>query len=365
MVNGLGLPVAGKTAPPRWHDYVPDYKLIDRKKSHDRVSGGKHAGTGDQVALDQVQAFVLLGDMHAYIKEVRRELEAQLCTTLCREHCCCLDHTPLVSVLEARYQISRADLGAGYYSKMVEAAERWLLADHECAKTKPYDEPGAVGGKSTPLANLPHVAAQMKALHRTRSPFLVVERASGADRLVSGAYHKTSYADGTNIVHAENRDILGDTHPLACAVNGVFKLAPQHCTRRPGIGESERTRVVADPKTLQHYHGLLMESYGKLPGVAAIGFLPTLIVQAARPVQFAQYVRAGKVALAKLVMMDGRKVSPMPLWDEQPAGVIQRKIISSPAGGTGGTRIGRVVADILGGSAGRNRPSGQAPAWSV
>ena len=324
--------VGGGTVPP-FLDYIPTYKYVDSHRAWERVSGGRHAGTAPGQPLDQVQGFILLGQMHDYIAGARRELETCLGTPLCREQCCCLHSTPLVSRLEAEYLISRT----GYYSDLVRLAEDWLLAPHEEAPSYPLDVPTAIGGTPTPLRALPQVAREMRALAARRSPFVLAERNTARERLVSGPWAKTSYAGGTAQVHAENVDLLAQTQPLTCAVSGVFTLPPAHCTRRLGLGESGNVRIVADPTTLQHYWAALQAIYRRVPDKAAWGFLPTLIVAAARPMQFARYVRAGKVALAKLVMADAATIPPR-LWDTAVAGMTERRITSSASGASGGTR---------------------------
>lgn len=363
MAKGFGFPLIGRHSSTPFRDYVPEYKYVDHHKAFERVFAGRHVGTGPNLPLNQVQSFILLDQMHDYIAGVRRELAVGLGlgTTLCEEHCCCLHHTPLVTRLEAEYIISRT----GYYSDLVRIAEEWLVAPHEQAPTYPGELPGVLGGPSTPVRSVPQIGREMKALAHRRSPFLLAEHDAGVERLVSGPWVKTSYADGSAQVRRQSWDLLEETQPLRCVVSGVFMLPPPHCTRRLGLGESATARVIADPTTLQRYYGALQYLYRKMPEKADYGFLPTMIVLAARPLDFKKYVDSGKVALAKLAI-GSANAATLPLWETQTAGYVERRITSSAAGASGGTR-----GDRRGAAAGDGEeaqpPLGEpsAPIWTV
>ena len=330
------LPSVGNGRSKSYLPYVPDYKYIDSHKAWERVSGGRHVGTAPKEQLQQVEAFLLLGELHDYIRDAGRELAAAIGTPLCQEQCCCLHRTPFISRLEAEYIISRS----GYYSQLVALAEQWLLTPHEEAPTYPGDQPQILGGTPTPLALLPQIGQELRALAGMRSPFVLAEADSGRERIVSGRFVQTSMAGGTALVHRENRDLLAgppETQPLICAVSGVFRLPPAHCTRRLGLGETAQVRLVADPRTVQRYYQELLAMYRRLPDKAVSGLLPTMIMLAARPLQFRRHVDAGRVALAKLALGDAGLL-PIQLWEPAPIGRAEQPIVSSAFAGTGGTR---------------------------
>ena len=306
----------------RWLDYLHDFEQW------------KNANPG--IHGLQVQAFILLAKLHDYIAYARHELEVVLGAPLCQEHCCCLSKTPFVTRLEAEYIIANT----GYYSSLLEIAEEWLLTPYEEAPTLPADIPAIAGGKAVPMRELPQVAQEAKALFRMRSPFLLSERLTAQDRLISGPWAKTSYVDGTNLYHAENFDLLERTQPLMCAVSGVFTLPPEHCTRRLGFGETADTRTLADPATLQQGYTVLQGLYEKAPEREHYSFLPTMLVLAANPTRFATLVTSGKVALAKLAINTKGRF-PFKLWEQSYAGWTERRVMISGAGHSGGTRLSR------------------------
>lgn len=305
-------------------DY-PEHRIIDNMR---RYEAWKNKNLGVQGA--QVQAFMVLRQVHAYIAAARHELEGTLGTPLCREHCCCLRSTPLVTRLEAEYIISCN----GLFSHLLEIAEDWLLTPHEAAPTYPSELPAVLGGGGTPLRELPAVGREMRALANLRSPFLLAERDSMRERIISGPYAKTSYASGTSLVHAENWDLLEETQPLTCAVSGVFKRGPDFCTRRLGIGENTNTRAIGQPDTLKAVVHELDKVYDAYPDKAVYGLLPTMIVLAANPNHFRELVISGKVALAKVGIATNK--FPISLWEEHPYGRAERRFTSSSAGRSGG-----------------------------
>lgn len=303
-------------APPPMHgakrlipaDYAP-HRIIDNMRRYERWRNDGNIG----VQGVQVQAFILLRSLHAYIADARRDLENILGTRLCVEHCCCLRSTPMITRLEAEYIIS----STGYYSDLLRIAEEWLLEEHACAPTRPVDLPAVLGGSPVPIAMLPQVAAEMRALAGQQSPYLIAEHSSAFERLTVGPWARTSYATGNAVVHAQNWDLLDDAQPLTCAVSGVFVVPPEHCTRRLGFGETAETRTVADPSTIKAAHKDLMKLYAQAPEKAQYGLLPMMILRAGNPIGFEKLVRDGRVALAKLGVTRGK--FPFPLWTD-PAG---------------------------------------------
>lgn len=292
-------------------DY-PEHRIIDNMR---RYESWRNQNLGIQGI--QVQAFMLLGKLHGYIKEARRELEMLLGTNLCEEHCCCLRKTPFVTRLEAEYIISNN----GYYSDLIRVAEEWLVEDHLCASTYPVDLPAVLGGKPTPMSLLPAVAGELRALANQRSPYLIAEHSSAFEKLTIGPWVKTSYADGSAVVRSQNWDLLEDTQPLTCAVSGIFTMPPEHCTRRLGLGETSGTRTIADPATLKAAYADLLKLYDQAPDKAQYGLLPMMVMRVGNPIGFEKLVKEGKVALAKLGITQGR--FPFSLWTE-PDGVASK-----------------------------------------
>lgn len=289
----------------RYPSDYPEWRKIDSLREYEQQ---KNSELGIQGV--QVQSFMLLQKLHAYITEARRELETILGTRLCEEHCCCLRRTPFITRLEAEYIISRN----GYYSDLIRIAEEWLVAPHDCAPTYPVDLPAVLGGKPTPMKLLPQVAGEMRALAGQRSPYLIAEHSSAFEKLTIGPWARTSYATGNATVHSQNWDLLDDTQPLTCAVSGVFTVPPDSCTRRLGLGETAGIRTVADPRSLKQAYGELQKLYDKAPEKAQYGLLPMMIMRCGNPLGFEKLVRQGKIALAKLGITNGR--FPFPLWTE-------------------------------------------------
>lgn len=288
----------------------PDWRIIEEsRRFQDRANielqnDGKNIPQGLVIVNTQVRSFMLLERLHDYLAYAHHELETIIGTKLCTECCCCIRTTPFITRIEAEYIVSVN----GYYSQLVDIAEEWLVRDHIEAPTYPRELPGAVGGM---MRNLPQVAAETKALHNLRSPFILAPESS-IRRYLSGPA-----VSGTN-ERGQNWDLLEDTQPLSCATSGVTKASPEWCERHSGIGESYNTRIIGDSSTVRA-HAKKLWSYCEknAPDKLYFGLLPTMLMMVANPVRFEKLAKSGRIALAKLGVV--RRVFPpntfpMTLW---------------------------------------------------
>jgi len=241
------------------------------------------------IAGTQVASFILLKRLHAYLSEGKRELESIIGTKLCSEFCCCIRTTPYITRIEAEYIVSRT----GYYSDLVDIAERWLTHPHPEAPTYPSELPGIAGGT---FRQAPNLVAEVKALHNLRSPYLLApEHPAHRTRFVSGSYLSTGFAQG------QNWDLLEDTQPLSCITTGLTKLSPAWCHRTRGLGESDGAQMIADPASLrEHANALWGFCQRNAPDKLYFGMLPTMLMRVANPRRFEELAKSGKIALAKL-----------------------------------------------------------------
>jgi len=233
-------------------------------------------------AEKSLECFQALRAVHWAYDLAADQLSQHLGVPLCVENCgLCCKNCVFCYGIEAAYAVSNL-FGDGNLKPILDRAEGWLLENH---KEAPTHTP-VIGGESIFVNE--QLDAEIISLAGSWCPFL----------------------------DEDKRCLIYPYRPLACRAFGVTRTVHQDCKRPLGRGESINKKAYFGGLGAAEIKSVLDELVKRDPNPigSKTGFFPTLILAIAQPTRYRKLAMSGKVATAKLLLMDESRAL---LWQRQ------------------------------------------------